>query len=97
MKGKPGNDRKRTVGVYKSYNFRTKDPIIDKVRTAISDAEVTYAHIERKSGVTTTTLRAWFGGKTKRPQHATVNAVLRVIGKELAIVDATDHNYRGKA
>ena len=76
-----------TLGVYKSYNFVDKDPIIDKVRTLIDRADVTLSYVEGRSGVTTQTMRNWFGGRTKRPQFATVNAVARCLGHELALVE----------
>lgn len=75
---------------YKSYRFRNKDPIIDLVRTAIADAGVSYQIIEDRSGVTTQTLRNWFTGPTRKPQFATIQAVLRAIGQELKIVRSND-------
>jgi hypothetical protein len=73
--------------IYKSYNFTDKDPIIDEVRTVFQDAGVTKQWVEDHSGVTSTTLHSWFEGKTRKPQAATINAVLRVLGKKLGIVD----------
>ena len=61
---------------YKSYSFVDKDPIIDEIRTVFQDSGVTKQWIEEQSGVTSATLHAWFEGKTRRPQAATVNAVL---------------------
>lgn len=75
----------RTIRVYKSYNFRDKDPVIDVVRTVVEDAGKSYAKVERDSGVTTQTLRNWFYGRTKRPQFATVAAVVRACGKQITI------------
>jgi hypothetical protein len=75
---------------YKSYNFVTKDPMIDLVRTVIEDSRVTFAWIEQESGVTSHTLRKWLYGDTRKPQAATINAVLRCLGKKLTI---TDINY----
>ena len=40
-----------------------------------------------ESGVSTTTLRNWFHGATRRPQFCTVNAVARALGKELRLMD----------
>jgi hypothetical protein len=71
---------------YKSYSFTDKDPIIDEVATAIRDCGVNYKWIEQESGVTSTTLRAWFYGKTRKPQAATINAVVRSLGYKLALV-----------
>lgn len=83
VKHKPSG---RTLGVYKSYSFKRKDPIIDLVRTAIADAKVSYQEIEDRSGVTTQTLWNWFSGPTRRPQFATVQAVFRCLGLELRAV-----------
>jgi hypothetical protein len=72
---------------YKSYNFVTKDPIIDQIRTVIQDSGATFKWIEERSGVTSQTLAKWIYGDTKKPQAATINAVLRVLGKKLIIAD----------
>lgn len=72
---------------YKSYSFVDKDPIIDEVRTVFQGAQVSKRWVEEHSGVTSTTLHAWFDGKTRRPQAATINAVLRALGKKLGVVD----------
>lgn len=71
---------------YKSYSFTEKDPIIDEVRTVFQDSGKTKQWVEDESGVTSTTLRAWFEGKTRKPQAATVNAVLRSLGYKLGVV-----------
>ena len=71
---------------YKSYSFVDKDPIIDEVRGVFQTSGRTYKSIEADSGVTTHTLHAWFDGKTRKPQAATVNAVLRAMGYKLGIV-----------
>jgi hypothetical protein len=77
----------RGIITYKSYMFREKDPIIDALRTAVSEAQVsgthkTYTILSNASGVSTTTLHGWFHGKTRRPQFATTAAVGRALGKK---------------
>lgn len=64
----------------KSYSFKDKDPVIDKMRGPIKNSDLSYAQISAKSGVAVSTLYNWFEGKTKRPQYATVIAVMRVLG-----------------
>lgn len=59
---------------YTTYSFVSKDPIIDVLRTLKSDAGMKDSEIAAASGITTGTLRNWFGGKTRRPQFATVAA-----------------------
>jgi DNA-binding phage protein len=70
---------------YKSYSFVDKDPIIDQVRTVIADSQMRYKAISENSGVNINTIRNMLDGKTKRPQAATVNAILRTCGMKLAV------------
>lgn len=70
---------------YKSYNFVDRDPIIDEIRTVYQDSGVNYKWVHENSGVATATLANWFDGKTKRPQAATINAVLRSLGFKLGV------------
>jgi transcriptional regulator with XRE-family HTH domain len=67
---------------YKSYSFVDKDPAIDIVRTAIKDSGLTYYEVAELSGVSTGTLVGWFHGATRRPQHATIMAVMQGMGYE---------------
>lgn len=62
-----------------SYN----DPIIDQIRTARSDTRKTFRQVHEKSGVSVATIRNWEHGKTRRPQFATVMAVINALGKSL--------------
>ena len=66
---------------YKSYLFRDKDPVIDALRTAVSDSQKTYRKVHDDSGVSIGTLHNWFNGKTRRPQFTTVAAVALACGK----------------
>jgi len=68
------------MNLYKSYVFRNKDPVIDETRTLVQDSGSSYAEISKDSGVSVTTLYAWFHGKTKRPQSASIEAVGRALG-----------------
>lgn len=70
---------------YKSYVFVDKDPIIDEIRTIVNESGATYAYISALSGVSSGTLVNWFSGTTKRPQAASINAVLRALGYRLEI------------
>jgi hypothetical protein len=71
---------------YKSYNFVDKDPMIDEIRTIWEQSGATYKWINGESGVSTQTIAKWFDGKTRRPQAATMNAVLRSLGFKLGVV-----------
>jgi hypothetical protein len=65
---------------YKAYPFVDKDPIIDVLRTMKRDTEMKDSEIMGGGGPTTGTLRNWFGGKTRRPQFATVAAAAVAMG-----------------
>ena len=66
---------------YRSYQFTEKDPIIDALRTVVSETHTKYTALHDDSGVSYTTIRNWFHGSTRRPQFATVSAVARALGK----------------
>jgi hypothetical protein len=72
---------------YKSYNFIDKDPIIEEVRAVYQNSGANLKWIEANSGVTVNTIYGWFYGKTKKPQAATINAVLRSMGYKIGIVE----------
>lgn len=59
---------------YKAYPFVEKDPIIDVLRTVKRDTEMSDREITDAGGPSLSTLQNWFGGKTRRPQFATVAA-----------------------
>lgn len=82
-----------SLGIYKTYSFRTKDPAIDQLRTIIKDQEESYKDISAASGVSEATLYAWFHGTTRRPQHATVMAVVRALGWDYRL---TKGNGKGR-
>jgi transcriptional regulator with XRE-family HTH domain len=70
---------------YKSYNFTDKDPIIDYIRTIINDSSKSLTIIADESGVNIHTISNWLYGDTKRPQAASLNAVLRALNYKLNI------------
>lgn len=70
---------------YRTYRFRDKDPVIDKIRTLVQDSKETYTTISEESGVSTATMHNWFMGETRKPQFATVNAIARALGHEFAL------------
>lgn len=78
------------LNLYKSYNFTDKDPIIDVLRDLVKQhggkSGGKYKRISEDSGVSAHTLYGWFDGKTKRPQFATVAAVMGALGYRMAWV-----------
>lgn len=87
--GKNGNG----LRLYRSYNFRDKDPVIDRIRTIVQDEGLKFADIERLSSVKATTLNNWLNGPTRRPQYATVAAVTMALGYEPSFAKKKHINY----
>ena len=59
--------------------------MIDIMRTVIQDQKVSYKEIHQDSGVSVSAITSWFHGKTKRPQFATCQAVMKSIGNEFVL------------
>ena len=72
--------------MYQSYMFKDKDPVIDELRTLAEDAygkrisNASMTDIHANGGPSTTCMRAWWFGKTRRPTSATVEAAGRAMG-----------------
>jgi len=72
--------------IYKAYNFRTKDPEVDILRTLIEDHfghrinHKSIRQITEGGGPSQSAMSSWFFGKTLRPQNATLEAAGRAIG-----------------
>lgn len=83
MAGMNGNGSKkpRKRARYKSYLFVERDPIIEAMRGVFSENKVKYSAVTKAGGPTTTTLRNWFRGQTRRPQFCTVAATIRSLDK----------------
>jgi transcriptional regulator with XRE-family HTH domain len=72
--------------LYKSYSFKDKDPVIDRLRTIIADENVSYTEVHVLSDVAVSTMYNWFHGTTRRPTHATVAAVAGALGYDFSLV-----------
>ena len=90
--------------LYRSYMFKTKDPIIDELRTVIEksngDGRLTkknLKHIEENGGPKKGTMINWFFGATRRPQNATVEAAGRAAGyRRVWVQQKTDAQWLNK-
>src|SRR5271154_1294910 len=78
---------------YTTYNFVDKDPIIDVLRTMKNYAKISNREIAERSKVSAGTLGNWFGGKTKRPQFATVAAAASAMGYSKVPIDSDSRKY----
>jgi hypothetical protein len=76
--------------MYGAYLFRTKDPVIDELRTLIEDSHgerVNRKHlkaIEKDGGPSRGAMAGWFFGKTRRPQSPAIEAAGRALGYKRA-------------
>lgn len=65
--------------LYRSYNFVTKDPIIEAAR-AVRRASKDDKQAHQISGVHTQTIHGWFDGDTRNPRHSTITAYAAAYG-----------------
>ena len=78
--------KRGALRILKSYNFVDKDPVIDKVRTAVQMSRKSYKQIRAAGGPTPSTLYGWFDGKTRRPQFCTTAATLNSVGGRFEMI-----------
>lgn len=74
------------IPVYGAYNFVDKDPIIDEMRTIMQKENLSSGRVQELGGPSAATIEGWFGGKTRRPQHATAMAFIRACGYDYRLV-----------
>ena len=72
---------------FDGYIVRDQDPVIKEVREIFDEqlGGVTgrdLRHTEAAGGPSAGAMRAWFSGKTKRPQNASVEAAGRALGRK---------------
>lgn len=88
------NTRREGLPEDRGYRFADYDPILEEVRAAIRDSELTVSEILEKvldaSGnavnLSYATVAHWLDGKTRRPQNYTLTWVLFAIGIERPLV-----------
>lgn len=70
------------IRVLRGYEFVEKNPVIDKLRTLAQKRGLfnKLGIIEELSSVKRATLKGWWHGSTRRPQHHTVMAVVGALG-----------------
>lgn len=79
-----------TLNVYATYSFTNKDPIIDRMRTAIQDKfgrldKTVLLGISEASGVSVGAYDGWFFKKTRQPRYSTLQATAVAIGGSIDI------------
>ena len=64
----------------RGYRWSERDPILDEVCRLITNSGLSAAAVAARAEITAATVNAWLSGHTKRPQNATIDAVLRALG-----------------
>lgn len=77
--GKETKKKTFKVKLYKTYDYKY-DPVIEQVLELLEDSSMKQSQASDLSGVSTSTIRNWSKGKTRRPQNATIEAVGRAAG-----------------
>ena len=70
---------------YKAYRFTGKDPVIDELKKlterSLGDASSrSLRTVSNSGGPATSTMNAWYRGKTMRPNNSTIEAAGRALG-----------------
>lgn len=77
----------------RSYNFIDKDPEIDRFRTLWQRDRIKQSDLAVLAGLHTATVNNMFGGKTRRPQHATFAKMAGALGYKYDLVRDDKPNY----
>src|ERR1700749_1422452 len=78
----------------RSYNFIDKDPEIDRFRTIWQKEHIKETELAVLAGLASSTIGNMFGGKTRKPQHATFAKMAGALGYKYDLVrdgDAPDY------
>lgn len=88
----------RTIKVFHSYNFRDKDPIIDRLRTIIQGLGISLEEVSKatRGDVSVSALRAWFAGKTISPRYCSIVRVVIGLRKYDQSINPPIYNQRAK-
>lgn len=79
----------------RSYNFIDKDPEIDKFRTMFQKERKLFREgdLAVLAGLSTSTVKNMFGGKTSKPQHATFAKMAAAMGYEYGLSREKEPDY----
>ena len=80
----PQRDTKANQG-YRRFGKKEKDAMIAFVMNKVHESGLSFAEIERRTGVSTSTMHKWDVGETRRPQKVTMQLVLRETGHDIGV------------
>jgi transcriptional regulator with XRE-family HTH domain len=82
-----------TLWLTRSYNFLDKDPEIDRFRTIYQKEHIKESDLAVLAGLSASTVKSMFGGKTCRPQHATFAKMAGAMGYEYGLQREKEPDY----
>jgi len=88
IKGKGG-----TLWMHRSYNNVEKNPDIDKFRTFFQKVHVKEDDLAAIAGLSTSTVKNMFGGKTRDPRSSTFQKMAKSLGCEYVLQETKPVNY----
>lgn len=77
----------------RSYNFIDKDPEIDRFRTLWQKEHIKESDLAVLAGLSGSTVHNMFGGKTRRPMHATFAKMAGALGYKYGLVREDTPDY----
>lgn len=85
------------VKVLRTYRFIDKDPVKDKLQTMLQDeglfGKKNMSRVAALASLSPSTLDNLFFGDTRKPQHATVMAIVTACGYEMEFKRARKLNF----
>jgi hypothetical protein len=91
--GKTGHNS-GSMWLRRSYNFIDKDPEIDRFRTLWQREHLKETDLAVLAGLNGSTVHNMFGGKTRRPQHATFAKMAGALGYKYDLVRDDTPDYQ---
>jgi transcriptional regulator with XRE-family HTH domain len=79
--------------ITRSYNFVDKDPECDVFRTLYEKEHIKESDLAVLAGLALATVKNMFGGKTRKPQHATFAKMAGAMGYQYGLHRELKPNY----
>lgn len=86
------------IKIYPSYRHTGQDPVVRLMKTLREGSSMSDKELRQRNGLSASTAKNWFSGKTRRPQHTTLAAYAGAFGKRFVLEDSnsTDPILRKK-
>ena len=85
-----------TLWLKRSYNMVDKDPEIDKFRTIYQKEHIKESDLAVLAGLASSTVTNMFGGKTRKPQHATFAKMAGAMGYAYGLQREAPPDYQSE-